>query len=984
MLTAWQERFQKHFESLRRTRSASIGDKPVFALEHGLEPADLQALTADIKNHIAKAAPSDHQSLPWIVYAAELGYRYAGDEYWQTFELETTGWKKYGDRDWLRDRFRAFHKRFGGAKPSGSWAKHFSIICWPITHAILPQDLQHQLAEVLYHMRDLFSAELLTSPLALGERIAARSWNTTSRFQNFAQEPLLVGQIATALLLQGERGSDSFILPTTLRRIVKDLDRGARDRLRGAQHVAQQRIQFRGLSSRRTAAVEENRPVSFDQAREQVVALSIEPHVLLRPTNTGSWDVLLELPDFSHLLVKFPGLRDVLTTSRCIVAGSSGRPLARGALLHGPQSIILHSWPRPDQALLQFEQPVPRWFEYLLHAECLLRPGPHWLFKIGPDGLAYGLRGNLVRPNQSYVIASSRGPFNAMPGITPNSLACEGIYAARLDVPASITQQWAGYLRDLHLNQARNVRVWPAGLAATSWDGEGRGEWLTSERACIAIRPDHLIDSITLTLRNDEVQRLEVASPTNDCPIYVELPPLAIGVHLLRVSVRPTGSAVKEDAGELEIVVRESRPWSPGTSVAGALRISVDPPVPTLEQMWEGRVGMDIRGPTGREITPTISLFERRATAPSVRKCLPVLPIPAGATEWRAHFEKYFRADKQVQNHYDPAQTCLIELSADELGTFSLVCEREFSPLRWITRRKGREYELTLVDDSGSTPAPEVIMFDFAKPDFPVQIDAGKFSSGYSVPASGGLYWAYTGKYESAVIVSPVVQKPTLQELGVNSQVRRGPRSVKTLEELLVLIQLWSRARHTGLFSAARRQSVLLALLQEVFATIAGEKKTGAIPQKNASGARQASKRAITSSRQGNSLAAQLLRNHESFAALETKERVARFASLVRDTLGLRDARLVVVGQSASPVRLLRRAAGPNDPDWLCEFALRLASSPESLQTWAGSSFRGALQRLIEMPDLARVARLLVLAVDRDRQVSAAASGRQYRGWEWE
>ncbi len=425
-----------------------------------------------------------------------------------------------------------FHKQFGGARPSGPWANHFSIICWPITHAILPRDLQRQLAEVLYNMRYLFSAELLTSPRTLGERIAAQSWNATSRFQNLAQEPLLVGQIATALLLQGVESSESLILPETLRRIGADLDRArtARDWLRGAQRIAQQRVQFRGLSSGSAAFAEVSRAAPSDRAREQVAALAIEPRLVLRPTDADSWDVLLELPDLSQLLVKFPVLRNVLTQSRCVVAGSSGRPLARGALLHGPQSVILRSWPSPSDILLRFEQPVPPEIEYLLRAECLLRPGPRWLFRIASDGLAYELRGNLVRPGQSYVLADSGGPFRVGRGATPNRLACEGIHGARLDVPAAVSEDWAGYLEELELNQARSVRVWPAGLAAASWDGEGRGEWLTTERPCIGIRPDHAVDAITVTLgtlparRSRDQHTARVQRPTAPRRIEARVP----------------------------------------------------------------------------------------------------------------------------------------------------------------------------------------------------------------------------------------------------------------------------------------------------------------------------------------------------------------------------------------------------------------------------------------------------------------------------
>src|SRR3712207_7713201 len=52
----------------------------------------------------------------------------------------------------------AFKRQFAGATPSGRWAEHFSIIAWPITHAILPRDLQQQLARILYDLRHSFSA----------------------------------------------------------------------------------------------------------------------------------------------------------------------------------------------------------------------------------------------------------------------------------------------------------------------------------------------------------------------------------------------------------------------------------------------------------------------------------------------------------------------------------------------------------------------------------------------------------------------------------------------------------------------------------------------------------------------------------------------------------------------------------------------------------------------------------------------------------
>ena len=165
--------------------------------------------------------PSRDHALAWIVYSAELGYRYSGDEYWQTFERETPGWSLNGDRYRIRDFYHQFQRGFGGAEPSGAWAKQFSIICWPITHAILPKDLQRQLARTLYESRHFLSGDVLGSPESLGDLIAARSWNATSRFQNLAEETRLVGQIAAALLFQGRPARTSSYILRRLRGSVR-------------------------------------------------------------------------------------------------------------------------------------------------------------------------------------------------------------------------------------------------------------------------------------------------------------------------------------------------------------------------------------------------------------------------------------------------------------------------------------------------------------------------------------------------------------------------------------------------------------------------------------------------------------------------------------------------------------------------------------------------------------------------------------------
>lgn len=262
----------------------------------------------------------------------------------------------------------------------------------------------------------------------LGKFIAERSWNATSRFQNFVQGTQLVGQIASALLLPGESATGSLILPSTLHRISEDLnrERQARDWLRDARHFAEERAHPIGLGPGRgsTSTIAS----SPEEAREQAVALGIEPRLVLRPT-TGSgdlWEVALEIPDLSHLIVRFPRVREILMGSRCTVNGASGRPLARGRFLHGAQRVVLAQWPSTDEVLLKFDQEDPQ-LEYLLSTECLLRPVSTHLFRVSSDGLAYEMRGMRVRPGERYILVNKSGELKRTAHARPVALACEGV-----------------------------------------------------------------------------------------------------------------------------------------------------------------------------------------------------------------------------------------------------------------------------------------------------------------------------------------------------------------------------------------------------------------------------------------------------------------------------------------------------------------------------------------------------------------------------
>lgn len=967
-LDHWHARLASHFEALAARRHSGSGTPPVFALEHGLDDAEIEFLSRTVRTYIRSRAPSWQHRLPWIVYAAEFGYGYSGNEYWQSFEAGTPGWKARGDRYWIRKCYRWFQRTYGGANPSGPWAGHFSIICWPITHAVLPKDLQRQLARVLYEIRGSFSQAVFTDPAALGELVTTRSWTASERFQHFVQERQLVGQIAAALLLEGESGTDSLLDAPTLRRISRDLDeeRRGREWLRAARSSARERARVRGLArepSRKTG------PRRTEEARAEVAALGIEPRLVLRPGDVEgtSWSVSIEIPDLSSLCRRFPDTQPVLTQSRCRVAGYEGRPIARGRFLYGAQQLSLSRWPDPNEVFLRFEQSHPD-LEFILKTECLLRPGPPWLFRIASDGLAYECRGLRVRPGQRYVVLDTQVAAFA-DVVKPVDVECRGTRGTLLELPAAIGSHLEEAIRGLGLTQSRLFEVWPAGLAPVYWDGEGYGEWLAGERPTLGIQNDHALGMIRVSIDGQRASPLELTGVTPGEPIFVKMPPLPIGVHTMRVDTAFVGDANAESLGHLKVAmgVREAPPWHHGVNPSGPLSVRVDPLNPTLEELWDGQIEIEVLGPRGRAVKCEIALLHRGKERPAAR-IVRRLELPITPGKWRSHFENGFRTKKEVQRRYDGAYACRVHFTADELGTFELLCEREFAPLRWaVAGRRNRKPIVQLIDDSGRTEVPRVSHYTLEKPAAEVNLD---FSGEYEVSAPGGLFLARQGGFSAGIIVVP----RRLQSFGdlTNSPVIPSqPRSLPTVLDALDLGHKWANARSSGdILSVTSRRKTLHVIVRHAVGLIGGEGWAKAEADFEEGSARDLSilVRAVTRRSDELRFASTLAREATGLAQTSTGERVGRFAELV----------------GAHGVLREREGDGrvSRDPEWMAELALRLASNPRDAVAWAAADGRAAVARLMEVPILARAARFVVLATHNCSD-AGATPGEVYAGWAW-
>lgn len=832
-LGAWQELVANHFDQLAAARREA--GWPVFALEHGLDATERAMLMRDVRA-CAVAGPRRDTALPWIVYASEIGYEYSGFEYWQTFESKTPGWQQQW-RDLVRTRFETFATSYHGAEPDGEWAHQFNIIAWPITHGILPRDLQPQLAELLYDASKTFRAETFSSAEALGRHLQARCFGHSSRFRQFAENAALLGQIALALLVQDTAdalgGAAGAILHSdTLRRIIEDLnrERDASQWLAEARSTA--RFHIRGLSRIPLRGRAAGSATNGDVVQELSAGAGPlpRPRLILRETAADRWQVRVQLPNLAHLAAQSPRSSDILMRTDGRVAGASVPVLARGRIVRDmAPTIPLAIWPSPQAQLLTFDGAPPE-LNAVLRTSFRIDAADNLLFTIGSDGQARQLASHVLRAGASYLLLRKAETPNPAAGLRSVQVSCAGIYALRIDVPREIPDTLVDVLAILALEVAQTLEVWPAGLPVAEWTGDGHALLVAGQPNILGIRSDHHLTSLTLSIDGILQPNVHaVADAPTVVPVFVQLPPLRPGLHRIMVTARtkhddgdPTslGSgrarAPSGLGGEVLCVVREPRTALAGQ--AGALSFAVLPAAPSLEDVWADRVEVHVAAPGAASLRGRVllrglggqELFSRQFTVSS----------PCSTDEWRREFAS---ARKAAETKYDDAQSCVLEFDAGALGRGRITAERDFTPLRWAVRANG--HRAVLIDSQGRYDLA-VSIVPCAAPSLERRVEAATALEGISIGDGGALVVARSGGLEAATVVVPPQRIIGLSALSGEPPIVPIPeRESSALAMLARTAALWERARLAGSSLAdTRRTAAVKALIGRLNGAIAGER----------------------------------------------------------------------------------------------------------------------------------------------------------------
>lgn len=798
-LDDWQKRLESQFEDVTLAKLERPHEPVTFALEHGLNCDERASLSESIHESLKQRRLRQQHYLCWVAYAAEFGYRFAGNEYWHSFTKETPGWDNR-NRWFIKACFKKFKEQYNGAEPKGPWAAHFNIICWPITHAILPADLQRQLAEILFRIRHTVVREDISTPRQLGQIIAANSLGAASRFTELASEHELIGQIASALLLDDQSGE--WIEANALQRITQDLsvEEQARSWLHDARRHVSHRAQVTGLKGGRAT---QRRSAGSPRPR-------IRPKLTLRPEKHGAWRLVVEAPNFTPLVRHYSDVQPIL--QRAMVSlGGAGRRYSGRTLLHGSLTAPLSAWPTPTEPLIAVHPSHPDLDALLAHETAM--PGGPWLFRLNQDGIAAEVRSKRVSANAEYLLITDTE--QQFPLGERAEMSCKGASAWLFSV--SSLDETAQTLHEWGLSPARAITVRPAGLPSVTWDREGAAEWLSTNKPIVSLAANFAIARFEVQMDvGTELLRV-TASPIDGSPAHVVLPKLPAGTYFLHVTAFPVDSNTRTEEGDLEVSIRDPLP---ANDRAVALVVSQEPENATLEQLLEGEVSFHIHGPGTRSASASIRFLKNDRIKPIASRTIQSLALPVSPEKFTSRLQNLLKKDDKLLLACMEADACELKIKCAGLGASVHRFERPFSALRWGLLATKDGYSMTLFEDVENPEAIEVTRYEFSTPLRARLMTPRDLINAAAGKASPGMYVARSDHD----IASSIVPLRTLEELrGVQPRFFRPERDLPSVKHYLDTICLWHQVESRGnLFGRFAWRRSIRALVQQLVGLISG------------------------------------------------------------------------------------------------------------------------------------------------------------------
>lgn len=965
-----QSRLELTFKKLSDKRKKASKSARVFALEHGLDSGEREHIFKIVKDVLQHNKDKDELWLLFVIASTEIGYQFAGTEYWQTFEEHFPGGGNSSNRQWLRTAFEKFQKNFHGPTPSGTWASHFQIIAHPVTNAILPLDLQWQFLSILYKLRPILQERHFLDPEFLAKTIEARyPPYGSARFKNFLQNRNMVWQFTSILLNEDFGENKEFLSTSTLERIVNDLEKekSLKEYLKDTRRQVQKLI-FKGAKSDIKAKKSGQQKLTKATSR-----INLNPVLHLKANEHDQYDLIMDLPDLELIYSNEPDLKSELLSLRCNVNFSSFRgpvPLARFFSTRRP--VPMKEWPQNGVPILSAVNSSNHEVLKILKSICLENSGIGWLFKERSNGLATHVKSGTIRPSSTYIIIVEQIEETNL-NLPQLNISCEGVCVYRFDsdesgnIPLKDEE-----LLDIGLSKVGQLSLRPVGVAPANWDSEGQVEWLSTDPCILEMSVGEQVDSVLLSLKGIK-QRVKTVQMDKEVQL-IQLPKLHPGSYSLNLITQSSIDEIDGMSANIDIIIREPKLWAKGESPCNPILITTFPIRPTFESLLENELELEITGPVGGQIEIDTCFKRWRNNIlheiPKFKAVLPINPL-----QWRELFKKNV-TDKLRKFILDEATLCEIHFTGKELGDAKYYFHRQDSALRWSIIRNRNSAQIKLYDDTDEIETPTVLFYHSENPDKSFEISYDDALMGIEIKQSG-LFYVESKQSKSSIVVSDSMEVSSLADLQKKYQLKPvvSPDvwSSISLLDALCLIEKWSYAKSFSddLFSTQIQKEALLALGRGLFGYLGGK--------------------------QWLSYEEDIYNNLDPPRTLLSMFKkivkswhfTLNFANAIRNSLDeiphkTTDLRVLWFAYRLESLKFFGQSKSFDFLVWYSEFILRLATEPGRIRDWAQNKFDTGITILSEEPFVTLLARYFVLCVEHkmhDKKISD--TGYLYANWRW-
>jgi|TARA_R100000455_G_C6273173_1_gene130452 hypothetical protein len=790
----------------------------VYAIEHGLSADERAAARALLNAQLESSMEADRAYwLVWIAAAAEVGYRYDGSEYWDSFAAAFPRWPQYGDRNQIRSWYKRFASEFRGLTPSGRWARQFPIIAWPITQAILPRYLQRHFADHLYQLRHALARSGELTLDEIGDMLSERYFGGSSRFEGFLQQKALTARIVMALGREDVADAVPPIEAATLKRIARDFDklgssgsrlREARRVLRDARFVNSSKQGFVPSAASRGGA---------DAARTDRAE---QPRLSARPVAEQVWNVGLAIPDLATPL-RQAGLspHDLeRARMRFRLHGEANTWIPGRALFSytGQSTESLDAYPTEDRLIFNFERALPE-VEVKLRQRLTLPALPMRLLKIRADGSAFEISGCHVRANQSYLLITAHPFADSIVqtlALSPLQTNMVGTYLWKLDVSQNLDSAQIAALKSLGLGYVLSVRIEALGLSPRWNSATGAMEFLDTEAALFSLSSDIAVQEFAIAVDNNPPVRFK---PAANGKTYISLGTLAVGFHSITASALGTATGADIEAEEIAFEVRPSIPWQQAIAGKAGVSLALEPRQATLEQLLNGDAQLRISAPSARNVKLDARFYGANGTR-FHEETLGRYLTPVARQKLSELVSHKLTSDSNVE-HLERAARIELTILLDEYGSESVTFEKEAEPVRWL---RLNATTVRLSDDSAGDTQPAIECYDLNAVDKARAVEYGKALEGIELRGKGGLLMAkQNGRHYGVIATTVQSQLTSFSELDI-------PATLSTAHVqptgIINALKRWHAARRLmGPMAFMARRNAIHALEQRLELVLCGQ-----------------------------------------------------------------------------------------------------------------------------------------------------------------